>query len=218
MLRSPGRVATKRAMWRWFWFGLAVSACTPQGDPGLEANGFSDDFERKELGDNWLNTGGSYSIRDGKLKVDGARNKPLWLRRKLPHDVRIEVDARSDSPDGDIKLEIFGDGVSKAEKVSYTATSYVVIFGGWHNSLNVLARMDEHAKDRAVGADYKVVPGQTYHMKIERRGATIAAWVDDRQLVSMTDREPLGGPGHDHFAFNNWQAPLTFDNLRVTPL
>ncbi|HKU40112.1 MAG TPA: family 16 glycoside hydrolase, partial [Polyangiales bacterium] len=189
-------------MWRWFFVGLAVSACTPQGDPGLPPHGFRDDFERKDLGDDWSNTGANYRIVDGQLKIDGARNKPLWLRRKLPHDVRIEVDVRSDSPDGDIKLEIFGDGVSKAEKISYTATSYVVIFGGWHNSLNVLARMDEHAKDRVVGADYKVVPGQTYHMKIERRGATITAWVDDRKLVSMTDPEPLSGPGHDHFAFN----------------
>ena len=177
-----------------------------------------DDFERTDLGEAWNNTGGNYAIRAGQLKVEGARNKPLWLRRRLPRDVRIEFEAKSDSPDGDIKLEVFGDGVSKAESNSYTATSYVVIFGGWHNSLNVLARMNEHGDDRAVGADYKVVPGQTYHMKIERRGATITAWVDGQKLVSMTDPEPLAGPGHDHFAFNNWQAPLTFDKLRVTPL
>jgi hypothetical protein len=197
---------------------LSTAACTPQGDPGIGPEGFSDDFERGELGDQWNNTGGNYSIRDGQLKVDGARNKPLWLRRKLPNDVVIEFDTRSDSKDGDIKIEVFGDGVSKAESVSYTATGYVVIFGGWKNTLNVLARMNEHGDDRAVGEAYKVVPGQTYHMKIERRGATITAWVDGRKLVSMTDAEPLMGPGRDHFGFNNWQAPLTFDNLRVKPL
>ena len=207
-----------RAQFHRFLLVLVAYGCTPQGDPGLPPHGFSDDFERKDLGDDWHNTGGGYAIRNGQLRVEGARNKPLWLRRTLPHDVRIEVDAKSDSPDGDIKVEVFGDGVSKAEKASYTATSYVVIFGGWKNSLNVLARMDEHAENRAVGEAYKVVPGQTYHMKIERRGATITAWVDDRKLVSMTDPDPLAGPGHDHFGFNNWQAPLTFDNLRVNPL
>lgn len=204
------------------WIGLllmaAAAGCSPQGDPGLGPDGFSDDFERVDLGDAWNNTGGNYAIRDGALKVSGARNKPLWLKRKLPNDVSIEVDAKSDSPDGDIKLEVFGDGVSKAETVSYTATSYVVIFGGWHNSMNVLARMNEHAKDRVVGEALKVVPGQTYHMKIERRGGTIGFWVDGRKLASMNDPEPLSGPGHDHFAFNNWQASLTFDNLRVKPL
>jgi hypothetical protein len=55
-------------------------------------------------------------------------------------------------------------------------------------------------------------------MKIERRGATIEAWVDGVSLVKMTDPDPLEGPGHDHFAFNNWQAELWFDNLRIKPL
>ncbi len=196
----------------------ACSGCSPQGDPGLGPEGFSDDFERSDLGDAWNNTGGGYEIRDGQLKVSGARNKPLWLKRKLPQNVLIEFDAKSDSPDGDIKIEVFGDGVSKAESVSYTATSYVVIFGGWKNSRNVLARMNEHGDDRVVGEELKVVPGQTSHMKIERRGGTIGFWVDGRKIASMTDPEPLSGPGHDHFAFNNWQAPLTFDNLRIKPL
>jgi hypothetical protein len=197
---------------------LVCSACTPQGDPGIGPNGFSDDFERSELGADWNNTGGPYRLVGGQLKVEGARNKPLWLRRTLPHDVLIEFDVRSDSPDGDIKVEVFGDGVSKAESLSYTATSYVVIFGGWHNSLNVLARMNEHGSDRAVGATYKVVPGRTYRMKIERRGATIGAWADDQKLASLTDSDPLAGLGHDHFAFNDWQAALSFDNLRIRPL
>ncbi len=207
-----------RALFAPFALGLALTACTPQGDPGLPADGFVDEFERAQLGDAWNNTGGSYRIVDGQLVVDGARNKPLWLKGTLPRDVSIEFDVKSDSPDGDIKAEVFGDGVSKAESVSYTATSYVVIFGGWKNSLNVLARMDEHGDDRVVGPPYKVVPGRTYRMKIERRGGTITAWVDDHELVSMTDPDPLYGPGHDHFGFNNWQAKLTFDNLRVKPL
>ena len=194
------------------------AACTPQGDPGIGAEGFSDDFERTALGPDWHSTGGPYRVQDGELRVRGARNKPLWLRRTLPRDVRIELDISSESPQGDIKVEVFGDGVSKAETTSYTATSYVVIFGGWNNSLNVLARMDEHAENRVVGPAYKVVPGKTYRMKIERRGATITAWVDDHQLASMTDPDPLEGPGHDHFAFNDWDSALHIDNLRIKPL
>jgi hypothetical protein len=199
--------------------GVALAtACTPQGDPGMGPAGFSDAFERTDLGEAWHNTGGPYKINAGVLKVEGARNKPLWLRRTLPRDVRIEFDARSDSADGDIKVEVFGDGTSKADSTSYTATSYVVIFGGWHNSLNVLARMNEHAEDRVVGPTYKLVPGRTYHMKIERLGATIQVWADEQKLLSMTDPQPLAGRGHDHFAFNNWQTAVSFDNLRIVPL
>lgn len=198
--------------------GALVAACTPQGDPGIGPEGYEDRFERSDLGPDWNNTGGPYALRDGMLRVKGARNRPLWLRRTLPRDVRVSFDVRSDSPEGDIKVELFGDGVSKAEKASYTATSYVVVFGGWNNSKNVIARMDEHGHDRVVGPAYKVVQGKTYPVKIERRGATLKAWVDGHELATMTDPEPLEGPGHDHFAFNNWQAELWFDNLRIEPL
>lgn len=198
--------------------GLSVLACVPRGDPAIGPSGFTDDFDRKEIGSLWRNTGGAYSIVDGKLKIRGARNKPLWLRRTLPRDVRIELEVRSESPEGDIKFEVFGDGVSKAVEASYTATSYVVIFGGWGNSKNVLARMDEHASDRVEGPPRKVERGHTYRMKIERKGDTISAWADDVLLVKMVDPDPLWGAGHDHFAFNNWQSELWFDNLKITPL
>lgn len=211
-------MSVKSFFFKLFTTILISVACTPQGDPAIGAAGFQDNFDRTELGNNWNNTGGPYEIRSGKLHVRGARNKPLWLRRTLPRDVRLEVDVRSDTVDGDIKLEIFGDGKSKAESSSYTATSYVIIFGGWNNSLNVLARMDEHAKDRVVGPPYKVIPGHTYRLKVERHGNTITVWADDHQLLKMIDTAPLSGRGHDHYAFNNWQSDLWFDNLRIMPL
>jgi hypothetical protein len=198
--------------------GPLVASCTPQGDPAIGPSGFSDDFERQELGDLWNNTGASWRIVDGELVIRNARNRPLWLRRALPRDVRIEFDVRSTSPEGDIKCEVFGDGTSRATTESYTATSYVVIFGGWGNSLNVLARLDEHGADRVESRGRRVEVNRTYHMRIERRGQTITAWVDDEELVSMTDPDPLEGRGHDHFAFNDWEVEIHFDNLRVTPL
>ncbi len=198
--------------------GLAsVCACIPRGDPSLSGP-LSEDFNHNNLNALWRNTGGDYQIVDGQLRVRGARNHPLWLKRVLPRDVRIEFDVRSESPEGDIKVEVFGDGVSKATSVSYKATSYVVIFGGWNNSKNVLARMDEHGSDRVVGPARKVDRGHTYRMKIERRGDTISAWADGTLLVEMVDPNPLWGSGHDHFGINNWQSELWFDNLVITPL
>ena len=197
--------------------GLVSASCTPLGDPAL-AGHFEENFDRDDLGEMWNNTGASWRIVDGELAIDHARNRPLWLRRQIPRDVRIEFDARSMSEEGDIKVEVFGDGQSRALTDSYTATSYVVIFGGWGNSLNVLARLNEHGDDRVEARGLRVEAGHTYHMRIERRGSTITAWADDQELVTMNDDAPLRGAGHDHFAFNNWEAPVFFDNLRITAL
>jgi len=196
---------------------VTTSACVPRGDVALDGE-FTDDFNRTEIGALWRNTGGPYQLVDGQLKIRGARNKPLWLRRTLPRDVSIEFDVRSESPEGDIKVEVYGDGVSKANADSYNATSYVIIFGGWSNSLNVIARMDEHADDRVVGPRRKVEQGHKYRMKIERKGDTISSWADGQLLAKMKDPHPLWGAGHDHFAINNWATELWFDNLKITPL
>ena len=208
--RSEQRTCGVALLW-------ALAACTPQGDPGIGA-GFFDDFERSQLGQNYEKTGGNWRIENGQLRVQGARNHPLWLLRTLPSEVRIEFDARSESPEGDIKVEVFGDGTSHAEVERYEATSYVIIFGGWNNSRNVLARMDEHGDDRVLGRPLEVEPGRTYHFVIERVGGTLSVWVDGRLLVEMDDPQPLRGRGHDHFGFNNWQSQLWFDNLKITPL
>lgn len=196
---------------------LFSTACTPQGDPGI-GTGFADDFERAQIGAAYERTGGNWQIKSGELRVQGAKNHPLWLLRTLPRDVRVEFDVRSESPEGDIKVEIFGDGTSFASADSYVATSYVIIFGGWNNTANVLARMNEHGRDRVLGLPRRVEPGRVYRFRIERIGRVLTVWVDDEVLVKMDDVEPLEGRGHDHFGFNNWQSELFFDNLRVTPL
>ncbi len=197
---------------------LGAPGCTPQGDPALDRQGFSDAFDREELGPLWNKTGGNYEIRNGQLYVRGARNHPLWLRRSLPREVQIEFNVRSESPTGDIKVEVFGDGRSFAKQESYTATSYVIIFGGWGNALNAIARMNEHGSDRVIGSRKPVQIGHTYHVIVRRQKNLLTVWLDGAKLMEFNDSEPLVGRGHDHFAFNNWESELWFDNLKITPL
>ncbi len=180
---------------------------------------FVDNFDRAEFGGDWRDTGGNWRIVDGAVQGQGARNHPLWLRRRLPRDARIEFDAWSDTDVGDLKVGVWGDGESFARTVSYSnATSYVVIFGGWHNSVNVLARLDEHAADRRQRVGPRVVPGQRYHFQVERRARVLRWLLDGNPMLEWDDPEPLAGPGHEHFAFNNWETRVHFDNLRITPL
>ena len=172
---------------------------------------------------------GSWHVEQGKLCGEHAANHGIWLKRVLPVNARIEFDAVSHSPDGDLKAEFWGDGHSHATARSYTnATSYLTIFGGWHNQFHVLARLDEHGLDRK---EIKVDPasddprekaitqGQSYHFKVERTdGHTIKWWVDNNEMLTWNDPAPLWGNGHDHFGFNDWDVKVCFDNVKVVPL
>ena len=207
-----------------------MAAIGPPGDVSAPLGEvFYDAFDREQLGPYWHATSPAWRLKGGRLCVRGARNHPVWLKRKLPTNARIEFDATSSSPDGDIKAEAWGDGRSAAQGTSYTqASSYLAILGGWKNRLHVLARLNEHGSDRlkvkvdAAGDDLRarpVEPHRPYHFKIERNDGKTVQWlVDDIELFSFSDPRPLRGTGHEHFAFNNWEVRLCFDNLVITPL
>jgi hypothetical protein len=197
-------------------------------DPALTGT-FSDAFERAELGPDYAPTAQVWRIEAGQLCGRGARNRPVWLRRRLPPNVRVEFDASSASPDGDIKVELFGDGRSRARSSSYIdATSYLVVFGGWKNRRHVLARLDEHGSDRQElsldpkASDARAKPvevNRRYRFELERLdGETLRWFVDGVQILQFVDRAPLRGDGHEYFAFNDWETPVCFDNLVIYPV
>jgi hypothetical protein len=194
-----------------------VAGCRAK-DPAI-TEPFTDNFDRIDLGATWNNTGADYRIANGRLNVRNAYNHPAWLRKKLPADVVIEVDVMSKSAAGDLKLELFGDGQSAAaDKGAYDSTGYVMIFGGWHNSLSVICRNNEHDQGRkAERKDRPVQVGKTYHWTIVRRGGLLDWKVDGQPFLSWTDPEPLAGPGHEYLAINDWEADVYFDNLSIRP-
>lgn len=179
---------------------------------------FSDDFERAELGSQWTPTGPGATIENGVLKVQDLRNHPLWLTMPLPDDVRVEFDAWATTDEGDIKVELAGDGKSAATSMNYTATGYVLIFGGWNNSLNAIVRRNEHGRDRQTVAEPKVEPEKRYHFTISRSGSDIRWEIDGEEVLAYEDDAPLRGDGHQHFAFSGWEAQTHFDNLVIEAL
>lgn len=207
---------------------------------------FQDDFQSPAtVATNYWSEGGLWRVENGQLLSPGVKNNPLWLKAKLPRDVAVEFDARSMSPEGDIKCEIFGDGVDHA-------SGYVLIHGGWNNSLSIISRLDEHGaalpalqneanrraqqheaatndlrgsgvyqadtRTRVEANPYRVELGRTYHWRIERKGARISWFIDGAPFMQFDDPIPLEGPGHDRFGFSSWEAQLYFDNLKITPL
>ena len=110
--------------------------------PIAAAAPFRDDFERATLGNAYWSNGGDWRIVRGMVYSPGVGNNPLWLKARLPRDVRIEFDVRGEGSDGDVKWEAFGDGRNHS-------TGYVFIFGGWRNRETRIAKLDEHALTQA---------------------------------------------------------------------
>ncbi|HVV83461.1 MAG TPA: hypothetical protein VHE35_10335 [Kofleriaceae bacterium] len=198
---------------------VAAAAGCKVREPSAIDSSYTDDYERDSIGGDYNKTGAGYRVADGALNAHGAHNHPLWLARRLPPgDLQIDLDAWSNSPDGDIKVEVYGDGHSfDPDAGRYMATSYVLVFGGWHNQKSILANRDEHGTTMASRTTPKVVPGKHYHWRILRKGAVIDWYIDDMTtpFLHYDDPDPLSGPGHDYFAFDNWESDTWFDNLVI---
>ncbi len=207
----------------------AFSTAVLGADGGMEA-GDAGTTRPSNLGPNWLPARtNAWRIENGRLCGENARNHGVWLNRTLPVNARIEFDAYAMTETGDLKAEVWGDGHSYATGTSYTnASSYLAILGGWHNTIHALARLNEHGTDRkTISVDKEsddptqraVVRGQLYQFKIERTdGKTIRVLVNGVEYFSWNDPAPLAGQGHDHMGFNEWEAKVCFDNVKVTPL
>jgi hypothetical protein len=195
-----------------------LAACKVREPPAIEGS-YRDDYERTAIGPDYVKTGGGYRIVDGALSAKGAHNHPLWLARRLPAgDLQIDLDAWSASADGDLKIEVFGDGRSfDPDGNRYLATGYVLVFGGWHNTKSILANRDEHGTAMASRTSPRVVPGQRYHWRIIRRANVLEWFIDDMTtpFLRYDDPAPLSGPGHEYFTFDNWESDSWFDNLVI---
>lgn len=202
------------------WLLLALCACKVKDPPPIKDE-WRDVFERDSVGENYYETGDGYRVKNGALNAKGAHNHPLWLRAKLPREVRIEFEAWSTEQRGDIKIELFGDGHSyDPDGGAYTATGYELIFGGWYNTKSIIARLDEHGKDVVQRNDPKVVPNQHYKWRVERRANQLTWFIDDmtNPFLQLVDPQPLDGMGHEYLGFNNWETDTWFDNLVISPL
>ena len=187
---------------------VGLFACKKESTRSSVSLPFSDDFNRTELGPNWFPSGGDWKIRDGYVYTTFSNNMPLFLNVDLPSDVVMEVDIKSELPIVDAKIELMTDGRTHQ-------SGYVFILGGWSNKLSVIARLDEHGKDRKVKSPTDVKGNETYKWRIEKKGGNLKWYLDGQLYMTYNDPKPLDGSGHNRLGFGNWQNQIRFDNLKI---
>ncbi|MDY7233010.1 hypothetical protein [Hyalangium rubrum] len=202
--------------------GSQPTFVAPPPPPTPPPGPFADSFDRDTLGEDWNATGPSaVKLENGALTLQLTHNRPVWLKRPIPTNATIEFDAWTDDPEGDIKVEAWGDGrgfYAGDLRFQYTASGYVFIFGGWRNTQSAIARQNEHTPDRAVRDGAAVVPGKRYHFTITRRDGSISWSVDGQPFLSLQDPSPLEGARNQYFGFSGWKTKVHFDNLKIQPL
>ena len=160
--------------------------------------------------------GKAWVVKDGRLTVAKAHNAALWLDQELPlGNLRISFTVIAHSDEGDVKCEVFGDGFNHQ-------SGYILINGGWKNTVRAIARQDEHGEDRHNDHSCRrspekkcVIKGREDTWVIERIKGTFYWYINNKFVLLYRDSQPLLGR---HFAFNNWSAPSSFDHLKIYKL
>ena len=156
----------------------------------------------------------AWSIKDGALVARDAHNATLWLKDPLPEgDVKISFIATAHTKEGDVKVELFGDGL-------HHQSGYILINGGWKNSMRIIARQDEHGEDRRedrrCGIRRDCAPqGEAMRWVIERRGDVISWYLNGALALRSQDNNPIRGR---YLGFGNWAAEVSFDQLKIIRL
>lgn len=218
-----------------------------RGEPEVSTQvPYSQDFSDSSVVErDFYSLGGYWRGVNGQLLAPQVKNNPLWLKARLPADVAVEFDVRSEFPEGDIRVELFGDGTDPG-------SGYTLVHGGWNNTLSVLARKDingpslkqlqqkaalaaerlklsnvdlvttgvfqDDTRVRVESTTFPVQAGRTYHWRIERRGTLLRWSIDGQPFLELTDPFPLQGPGQDRLGLSGFDSQIFFDNLRVLPV
>lgn len=173
---------------------------------------FSYNFDDGKIGEEWKNEGGDWSVMNGRLHSENARNRDLVLLKPLPAEAMIEVEMISHSEAVDIKFRAWGDIGGNLHDGAYH-----FILGGWGNKISTIAPKGEHDKrrvERKAGLDKE----KWYKVKVLRSKGKIEMFLDGKPYLTYNDTEPLDPSLYKYFSFANWNSDCEFDNLKIYEL
>lgn len=166
---------------------------------------WQDNFDRVEVGDEWILVSGEASVKDGRLLLTGS-GATIITKRAFKPDVRIEFDAEAapGAPPCDLSATI---GASPDQGIGY-----LLAFGGQSNRVNQLLGPQVHQVDES--PKLLIQPDTVYHLAAQREGKRFTYTVNGQTILDATAKDPPGGPGFDRVGLVTWNGMLV-DNVRV---
>ncbi len=168
----------------------------------------------KKVWDRWEVNGGQYELKKGRLRLYGGEPQLLLLKRFMPLEVRIEFDCHEEG----VYLNDIGcimNALRCDTGWDMSVSGYAFKWGAYTNSFNVLTRCDNKIWNEAASP---VVPGQSYHVRVERIGSRLRMLVDNREIFSVVDPEPLTGANRTLVGLLGWIADTTYTRVRIYTL
>jgi len=174
-----------------------------------------EDFSSPDALKHWEVIGGKCEIRDGELRFHGGELQMLLLKREMPTDVRIDFECHEEgtylNDVGCILSGIHYPGNDWETSIS----GYAFKYGAYTNTLNVLTKCDKRMWSEAATS---LAPGKRYHVRAERVGPRLRVVVNNREVVSFVDPEPLTGSNRTLIGLLGWIADTRYSRIRVYSL
>lgn len=173
---------------------------------------FEDQFERAEVGPDWMIQGAS-AIVDGRLKFGGdGKNLYAWINRHFPGDVRLEFDAEAAPENSPCDLSVL---LAGGEVSGMYERRYLLAFGGMNNGMHqILATYKNIPATQWMYPPKRIEHGKVYRIAGMKEGALLTLEVDGEVLLTKTDSPPMGGPNFDLAGLLTYGGMLT-DNVKV---
>jgi len=164
---------------------------------------FSDDFDRKELGDNWKIVHGSWRLADGVLS---GRGDALYIDRKFPGDQRLCFDAWVAKGHAACDL----DGILADRTMArYGNTGYLFAFGTYGNNFSKINR----EKVQILRLARPVIePGKRHRIVCEKSGNVLTWHIDGKKVAEY--RETFRALEGEYIGLYT-DAGAFFDNVKV---
>ena len=162
----------------------------------------------------WEVFGGHHEIANGELRLHGGEPQLLLLKRDMPTEVRIEFECRQEGTYlNDLACLINGKRMGSPWGTS--TSGYAFKYGAYTNTFTVLTRCDQKLWSQTMSP---LRSGQTYHVLVERIGARLRMFVDEKPVLDVEDSQPLTGSDHCLVGVLGWIADTRYTRIKVFSL